>query len=313
MRVLVVGYGSIARRHVENLRALEAVREFVILRPAGRPEDAPEDLLFVQHIQQALERKPELAIVASPSASHMESLLPLLEARIPCYVEKPPVTSAEDVTRLRQLESLPVTLTGCNLRFLPSLRRLRDALHSGSVGTPVRASLQAGQWLPDWRPGRDYRSTYSARAQSGGGVIFDLIHEIDAARWLFGEFDQVRSMSAKSSRLAIDAEDSAGILLGRRGGPLVSIGLDYIARPPIRRYEIFGDEGTLIWDLRAQQLTRGEEVLESDPRSFDLAASYRAAMAEFLSAIKQGRAASPDLADGLNSTDLALRARGEPW
>jgi predicted dehydrogenase len=172
--------------------------------------------------------------------------------------------------------------------------------------------LQAGQWLPDWRPGRDYRATYSARAQSGGGVIFDLIHEIDAARWLFGEFDQLRSMSAKSSRLAIDAEDSAGILLGRRGGPLVSIGLDYVARPPIRRYEVFGDEGTLTWDLRAHQLTRGEEVLEADPRSFDLAASYRAAMAEFLSAIKQSRAASPDLADGLNSIDLALQAKESP-
>jgi predicted dehydrogenase len=240
----------------------------------------------------------------------MESLLPLLEARIPCYVEKPPVTSAEDVARLRQLKSPSVTLTGCNLRFLPSLIRLREALRGGSIGTPIRASLQAGQWLPDWRPERDYRTAYSARAQAGGGVIFDLIHEIDAARWLFGEFDQVRGMSAKSSRLEIDVEDSAGILLGRRGGPLVSIGLDYVARPPVRRYEIFGDESTLTWDLRARRLTRGEEVLEVDSQSFDLAASYRAALAEFLSAIKQDRAASPDLADGLKSTDLALQAKG---
>jgi predicted dehydrogenase len=310
VRALVVGYGSVARRHLDNLRALGAAREFVVLRPTGRPEGAPGDLLFVQHIQQALARKPDLAIVASPSASHIESLLPLLEARIPCYVEKPAVTSAEDVARLRQLKSPPVTLTGCNLRFLPSLIRLREALRGGSIGTPIRASLQAGQWLPDWRPERDYRTAYSARAQAGGGVIFDLIHEIDTARWLFGEFDQVRGMSAKSSRLEIDVEDSAGILLGRRGGPLVSIGLDYVARPPVRRYEIFGDESTLTWDLRARRLTRGEELLEADPQSFDLAASYRAALAEFLSAIKQDRAASPDLADGLKSADLALQAKG---
>jgi predicted dehydrogenase len=296
---------------MDNLRALGAVREFLVLRPRGREEGAPADAVFVARIEQAFERRPDFAVVASPSASHMNSLLPLLEAGIPCYVEKPPVTNAHDVARLRAIKSLPVTMTGCNLRFLPSLRLLRETIRSGSIGRPVRANLQAGQWLPDWRPGADYRATYSASARLGGGVIFDLIHEIDAARWLFGEFDKVRAMSAKLSRLEIDAEDSAGILLGRGGGPIVSIGLDYVARPPIRRYEVFGDEATLTWDLASQQLRRGSEILDSGPTGFDVAGTYRAAMVAFLSAVQAGGAASPDLADGLSSTELALQARGD--
>jgi len=247
---------------------------------------------------------------------HIESLLPLLDAGIPCYVEKPPVTRIEDVRKLRTLlQAKPgfVTLTGCNLRFLPSLRRMREALRDGAIGAPVRACLQAGQWLPDWRPGRDYRTSYSAKASQGGGVIFDLVHEIDAARWLFGEFDEVRSLGGRFSQLEIDAEDTACLLLGKHQGPVVMIGLDYVSRTRVRRYEIVGDRGTLTWDLPAERLTRttadGSEILDAEPVSFDIGATYLAAMREFVSAVKRGTPTSQDLLDGLATTSLALRAR----
>lgn len=314
MRALIVGFGSIARRHIENLRASGSVREFLVMKPAGAPEGAPAGLHFVANIAAGIAARPDLAVVASPSAAHIDALLPLLEARIPCYVEKPAVTRTEDVARLRAVEPLPVTMSGCNLRFLPSLRRMRDALRLGAIGTPVRASFQAGQWLPDWRPGRDYRATYSARAADGGGVILDLIHEIDAARWLFGEFDEVRALSGKISRLEIDVEDVACLLLrNRTRGPLVMIGLDYVARQRLRRYDVIGEEGTLCWDLAARCLTlttsKSADVLDCEPASFDVAATYVAAMREFLAAIQSGRRTSQDLTDALGSTALALRAR----
>jgi predicted dehydrogenase len=153
----------------------------------------------------------------------------------------------------------------------------------------------------------DYRMSYSAEARRGGGVILDLIHEIDAARWLFGEFEEVCAISGRLSSLQIKAEDVAAIVLGPR--PVVCIGLDYVARPPIRRYEIFGDKGTLTWDLSARRLTRGEEVLDADPASFDISATYRAAMQDLVSAIHANRPTAQDLVDGLKSNDLALRAQ----
>jgi hypothetical protein len=318
VRALVVGYGSIAQRHLENLRALGSIREFVVLRPQGRAHGAPPQLRFVTDISEALAAKPDFAVIASPSSAHIEALVPLLEARTPCYVEKPPVTTAQDAARLRVLMSSqrppPVTLTGCNLRFLPSLRRMRELLRSGVIGQPVRATLQAGQWLPDWRPGRDYRVSYSAKASAGGGVVFDLIHEIDAARWLFGEFDEVRSLAGKFSQLEIDTEDTACLLLGKRTGPIVMVGLDYVSRSRVRRYEVVGDGGTLTWDLAATRLelttpTRSE-VLDADAASFDVAATYMAALREFVSAVGRGAPTSQDLLDGLASTELALRAKG---
>lgn len=145
LRALVVGYGSIARRHIDNLRASGEVRELLVFRPQGRPADAPQDLRFLPDLADAVAAKPDLAVVASPSSSHIDALLPLLEKGIPCYVEKPPVTTESDVDKLRALlgsRKTPVTLTGCNLRFLPSLQRMREALHARVIGSPVRASLQ---------------------------------------------------------------------------------------------------------------------------------------------------------------------------
>lgn len=260
---------------------------------------------------------PERAVVASSSSLHVEAVIPLVQSGVPLYVEKPVVSTRAQLEQMKHYlssASAPVVLTGCNLRFLPSLRRLRDELARGAIGAPVRASLQAGQWLPDWRPGRDYRLAYSAKAAAGGGVILDLVHELDAARWLFGDFEQVLALGGKHSKLEIDAEDAACILLGRRGsGPVVAIGLDYVSRQRVRRYEIVGEEGSLVWDLADARLSlvtpQGTSVLSADAAEFDVGATYLCAMREFLAAAKEGRPASPDLADGLAAAELALRAK----
>ncbi len=315
MRALVIGYGSIGRRHAESLRDCDGVSELVCVRSSGK-SDALNGARVVSSVAEGIAGKPDLAVIANASAAHAETLVTLLSAGVPCYAEKPAVTKEKDALRIETLlaqHADVATLSGCNLRFLPSLRRMHDAIRSGAVGKPVRASLQAGQWLPDWRPGRDYRETYSAHAAQGGGVIFDLIHELDAARWFFGEFDEVRALSGKLSRLEIDAEDTACILLGRRGGPIVSVSLDYVSRRRVRRYEVVGEEGTLTWDLGAMELTlathSGVEILDRDPASFDVGATYLAAMREFVGAVRAGRRASPDLADGLATVRLALRAK----
>jgi predicted dehydrogenase len=313
MRALVIGFGSIAQRHIASLRSL-GVGDIAVFSPRGPTEDAPQNVRFMTDLDSALRLRPDIAIVASPSAAHIESLVPLLEVAIPCYVEKPPVTTMLDVERVRRLvmAKQPVTLTGCNLRFLPSLVRMREGVRSGMIGKPVRACLQAGQWLPDWRPRKDYRTGYSAKQSSGGGVILDLIHEIDAARWFFGDFDQVRCIHRKLSSLEIDADDAACLVLGRPEGPLVSVGLDYVARQRFRRYDIIGDQGTMTWDLAAHSLTltttQATETLVSGGKDFDVAETYRAAMAEFLASVRSGMPTSQDLLDGLASTELALQA-----
>lgn len=311
---VVVGYGSIGARHAENLLALAPQVELTVVT---RREDVRTNRMrVVRDLDHAIEARPQFAVVASDSQLHAEHVLALLRAGIPCYVEKPAVTDFDQLERLRRelanLERVPVTLAGCNLRYLSSLRQLRALAREGAVGNVVRAVLQAGAWLPDWRPARDYRLGYGASA-TGGGVVLDLVHELDQARWLFGELDEVAAMTGKLSALEVEAEDCATLLLRKRGrGPLVMIGLDYVARAPVRRYELVGEKGTLTWDLHAKRLQHagpgGLSNYDCGPAAFDVAQTYVDAMREFLQRVSDGKATSQPIEDGLASAELALRA-----
>lgn len=311
MRALIIGTGSIGQRHMRNLQALDPAVEFVLLRRTGQPLPDWPKAHMAADLAATLALKPDLAIVATPSALHFDVLPALIRHRIPAYVEKPIVTAADQVSVIRHLMGqFPdiAHVAGFNLRLLSSLQAARQIVVRGDLGRIVRASFSAGQWLPDWRKGQDHRSGYSARSQAGGGVLFDLSHEFDAARFLLGEMNLLHCASAPVEALEIDSEGVAVATARTTEGALVSINLDYVARHPIRRYELVGTEGTLVWDLPARTLVRmdatGQTVMTDSQPDFDVAATYQTAMKAFLAAPDTLQ----DLEDGLRSTELAISA-----
>ncbi|MGM7672129.1 Gfo/Idh/MocA family protein [Microbacterium sp. A93] len=318
MRAYIVGHGSIAQRHIRNLAAVVPDAQFIMQRPRSHASDvAPEIAEFVDSPAEAIAQGIDIAIVASATSDHIAVLPELMAAQTPMYLEKPVVATAEELARVRDLVSKTQyrapSMVGCNLRFLPSLEKTRAALQTGLIGTVARAQFEAGQWLPDWRPGRDYRTSYSAQSTLGGGVVLDLIHEIDAARWLLGDFDRVQADLGTRSGLEIDSEDTAGILLSRRGGPLAVISLDYVSRTVVRRYSFVGDDGTLTWDMRRATLTHtdahGSHELGAGPEDFDVASTYVRAMSELVRAIQTGTDTDQSLEEGLRTMDLAVRVK----
>ena len=317
MRVLMIGTGSIGRRHMASLRQIDASITFDVLREPGRGTDLSGlgEATLSRSIGEALDKRPALMVVASPSALHLRHVLAAIDSGTPFYIEKPVVAAAGDLAVLEGRVArggLPVNMVGCNLRHLPSLQALRRLVASGRLGRIVRADFEAGQWLPDWRPAQDYRRGYSASRAMGGGVMFDLIHEIDAVLWLLGGFTRVEALAGHTSRLEIDADDCACLLLGRAGGPFVTVRLDYVSRRPVRRYTLVGDEGTATWDLRAGTLTLAMpdavEPLETGPDAYDVALTYPAAMREMLAAIAERRPSSQPIEEGLRAVAVALAA-----
>jgi predicted dehydrogenase len=320
MTVLVAGTGSIGRRHIESLRQLAPGARFVLLRRQAADDEYSRMLgaRVVDTVQAALAEKPAIAVIAVPSAQHAALIEPLLNAAIPMYIEKPVVTTAAQLASVARVAAAApdvVTLCGCNLRFLPSLRAVRELIAAGSIGRVVRASLQTGQWLPDWRPSSDYRLSYSASRELGGGVVLDLVHELDAVRWILGEFDSVIAVGGRMSSLEISSEDAVVIGLSRARGPVVAVGLDYVARRPVRRYEFFGERGTLVWDLPARRVELSEvDGLRAPPleaADFDVGATYVRAMREFLEAVVARRQTSQSLDEGLRSAALAIKVNEE--
>lgn len=315
LRVLMTGAGSIAKRHANNLLVSLPDAEIIVVtrEPAQRLLSWPAGIQSVASFEQGLAADPDAVMICSVSASHAPELCRVLEQGLPVFVEKPLVTSFADLQGIEILLATahPASVVGCNLRFLPSLRRLRQALQDGLIGTVVRAHLEVGQWLPDWRPGRALESSYSADADSGGGVVFDLVHEIDAALWLLGDLTLVSAVGGRLSSLPIRAGDTAVALLRAASGHPVTVSLDYVSRKPVRRYVFVGEGGTLIWDMQSERLSlttaKAEQVLTDSLADFLIASTYIDELAEWLAAIDtKAQAATCPLQTALSTARLML-------
>ncbi len=317
-RVLLIGAGSIGRRHATNIRALRPDAVFTILR--GRPveDDFTRSIgATIATSFGALDLSGfDLCVVASPSADHVTVLPALIAAAIPLLVEKPVVARLSDCDLIQAaLAHAPeaVRATAFNMRHLVSLTVLKELIAAGRLGRVVRASFSAGLWLPDWRPGTDWRQGYAANPEMGGGVALDLAHEPDLARWLLGDLEVLAVAGGSFSSLAMRAQDTSTMLLrGAAGAPLVQVSLDYVSRQRLRHFEIVGDEATALWSVDGQLdlLTpSGRQKIETGPQGFDVGESYVAMTRRLLAAIG-GDWQQPlqTLADGLKSTRLALMA-----
>jgi predicted dehydrogenase len=254
-RVLIAGLGSAGARHLRLARALLPEADIRVLRRAA---DAPvpegANGCFAQ-LEQALAFAPQLAVVATPATLHLPTAQALVEAGAHLLVEKPLAAASEGVSGLLDACRVRdrVLLVGYNLRFLPSLRRFREALHAGLVGEVHSVRCEVGQHLAEWRPGTDYRLGASARRELGGGVLLELSHELDYLRWIFGEVQWVSAFLGRQGQLEIDVEDTAHLLLGFAGAgrarPLVaSASLDFIRHDPTRACTAIGALGSLRWD-----------------------------------------------------------------
>jgi predicted dehydrogenase len=175
------------------------------------------------------------------------------------------------------------------------------------AGTIRLARFWFGSYLPSWRPGTDYRSSYSAQAALGGGVLLDAIHELDLVVWWFGsDVDVAGAVMAHTGTLDIDVEDAVQAVLRSGGGVPITVSLDYLSRAYRRGVELVGDDATLRFDWQRQEL----EVESGDGRQVEridvpVSRSYELEAAHFLEWVA-GRATPPvGAAEGLASLRLA--------
>lgn len=312
MRILVIGLGSIGRRHFQNLRQLGFGQVAAVTR---HPEKAVELRATKAYgdLQTALEDGVwEVAFLCTPSAHHVRGLRALLERRVGrIYLEKPVSHSMEHVEELLELQlSYPNQLTvGYDLRFDPGLARVRDLLGNGAIGAGLSANAVVGQYLPDWRPQEDYRQGMSARRALGGGVMLDLVHEFDYLLHLLGPVSQVGCLCRNTGTLEIETEDLAEVLMRFETGVLGSVHLDYLQRKLVRHCLITGEKGSILWDLAARQVTlstaSGQE--SHSYAGFERNDRFLAILKAFLENPQDPRLCS--LAEGLESLKVVEAAK----
>ena len=252
--IAVFGTGSIGMQHLRALSRVQALRGVAVPVRAERAEAlAAKGVRTAPDVDAAVRQGAMFAIIATETHRHMEDARAALEREMDVLVEKPLASDAAAARQLsQQADDLRRNLfVGCVLRFSESLNIARALLER--VGRLHAVRIECQSYLPRWRPQRPYRQSYSARADEGG-VLRDLIHEIDYAGWLFGWPQAVQARVRNLGRLGIAAEEIAELSWETRGC-LISIALDYLTQPPRRRLRASGARGTLEWDGIAQTVT----------------------------------------------------------
>ena len=237
MKTLVVGYGSIGSRHARLLTSLGCDVAVV----SSRDVDFPARY---RTLGDALAWKPDYVVVANRTSQHHKTLTELAERGFTgtLLVEKPLFHKEEELPP----QKFKRAFVGYNLRLHPILQRLRTLLKNERL---ISVQAYVGQYLPTWRPGSDYRNSYSADVNAGGGVLWDLSHELDYLNWLLGGWEKLTAAGGHYSRLEINSDDAWMIMMKTARCPLVSVQMNYLDRLSRRRVLINTDDHTLEADL----------------------------------------------------------------
>jgi len=314
MKFLIAGLGSIGRRHLRNLRALG--QENIILyrtHQATLPDAELGDLPTFTELSLALDEKPDGVIVANPTALHLEVANAAAKAGAVLLIEKP---LSDGLAGLGELQSAlklsgKPAMVGFHFRFHPVLNQVKALLESGQLGKPLSAHAHWGEYLPDWHPWEDYRRSYAARADLGGGVVNTLSHPLDYLRWLLGEVESVSAWTGKQSELELDVEDHADILLRFSDGEAASVHLDYYQRPPSHTLEITCEGGRICWDnasgeARVFHAQSGATDLMVPPEGFERNQMFLDELATFVRLCEGEALPHCTLADGIRAQELVL-------
>jgi len=304
-KAVVVGFGSIAKRHIKNLRALYPDIEIVCVSSSGRDIPAVEvgaDSV-ARNLSEAVDMVPDFAVVASPSTLHVDHALSFLRENIPVLIEKPVSSSLEASKELLAYEDPGQIMVSYNLRFLPSCQITKKLIDDGAVGRIISVYAEVGQYLPDWRPGEDYRHCVSSRQELGGGALLELSHELDYLTWMFGEMETVFSLVSNTNTLDINVEDSVDAFMVSAESMLpIHVHLDFLQRCPSRFMKIAGENGVILWDLMLNKVSirdkEHERVIYQDS-GFDRNEMYIEQIRDFISFVKGGESIGAGLESSL--------------
>jgi predicted dehydrogenase len=301
VKALVIGYGSIGKRHAANLARLG--HEVSLLRHKRGTGEAGQFREFYDFDEALAQVRPDCAVVASPTPRHASDAKRLIEHGIPMLLEKPPAMDLASTLELQEL----MTRRGFkkydlafNMRCYPPLRFIKEFLPQ--LGKIYAMRVAAGSYLPGWRPAMDYRQTTSARAELGGGVHIELVHEVDYILWFLGMPEKVVAHVARIGNLEINSADICSAMFLYADGSVVQLHLDYLSQKNLRGCQIIAEKGTLGWSQAGRNVTlhspKAGELFELQP-DYDFNETYLEQLRNFTAVVAGKAAPLVDMAHGV--------------
>lgn len=267
-------------------------------------------------LEKCIKQKPTLAVISNVTSLHTKTATKLANAGINLFIEKPLSNSMHGVKSLLNIVRTKrlVTQMGCNLRFHPCINKIKELIDNEEIGRVISVRVENGSYLPNWHPHEDYRQSYAAKAELGGGVALTSIHEIDYLYWFFGDVKEVFSITGKFSDLSISVDDLSSILMRFKNNIIAEVHLDYFQNPDFRGCKIIGTKGSIYWDsdintVRLYDVKKNRWIEKLKLKDYDNNLTYVEEMRHLISCITKNKKTINTIHDGVKTLEIVLAAK----
>ena len=309
-RLAIIGLGSIGKRHVKLITEIRPDIEVIIVR-SGNGSACNEELMatkIVHSVGDAIKENIQAAIIASPATLHLEQSLELAKAGVHLLIEKPISDTSDGIIELFEIieKNNLIAMVGYVLRYDPGAIKFKKLIDSKEIGNILHARIECGSYLPEWRPGVDYRKTVSSLPELGGGVLLELSHELDYLHWFFGNPKDVQAHIRNSGTLGINVEDQVDLLITSEMGYCISVQVDFNRRHVERKCKVLTTEGELTWDAVNKNVSCelvGKDIVYyeyNNERDY----IYRKQLKVFIHCIEGNNSTPVAVKDGMNVVKL---------
>lgn len=315
MKFLIAGLGSIGRRHLKNLIAL-GEKDIILYRSkqSTLPDEELKEFPVETDINYALNHKPDAVIISNPTSLHFDIAIPAAKAGCHIFLEKPISHSLEKVDELKSALKYGKgkILVGFQYRFHPTLKLMAELISRGDIGKTVSLRSNWGEYLPGWHPYENFKNSYAARPELGGGVVLTLCHPFDYLSWIFGKPVLVWAHTGTIGDFGIEVEDVADACLQFPNGAMGTVHLDYLQRPTTHTLEVVGTDGTIRWNntdgiLSIYRASNSNWEYLKPPANYERNCMFFDMMQHFLAVVRQETEPVCTLDDGINALEIALK------
>ncbi|MFM2048382.1 MAG: putative oxidoreductase yvaA [Bacteroidota bacterium] len=294
MKVLIIGLGSIAKKHIAALQQIDLAIQIIALRSASAFEEVGNVKSIINHNE--IPTDVDFVIISNPTSEHYKTIKQFSAKNIPLFIEKPLFHQLEIIDFITS-----TTYVACNLRFHPCIVWLKNNIEK--LGRINEVNIYCGSYLPDWRKGIDFRKNYSSQPEMGGGAHLDLIHELDYCFYLFGKPTSSHKLLKSNSSLKIDAIDYANYQLEYENF-VANITLNYFRKDTKRQIEIVAENETWVIDLIENKIMKSTETIEK--YEVQPMFTYVEQMKYFIDCLKQNEKPMNDLQEANEVLKICL-------
>ena len=311
-KVLIVGYGSIGKRHVNNLLK-ESNFKIIICTKQKNLKFRNKRVTAYNSLEQCLEEKPSIGFVTNETSLHLQTAIKLAKNNLDLFLEKPLSNSKKNVDKLKKIvkEKKLIVQMGCQFRFHKCIEKIYQLILQKKIGRIISVQVENNSYLPDWHPNEDYSKSYAAKEKLGGGIVLTQIHELDYLYWFFGKPKSIFSITGKFSNLKLSVDDFSSSIIEFKHKIIAEVHLDFFQGPEFRSCKIKGTNGVLYWNSDLNQVKifnnkkrKWEIILKVD--NFQRNQMYIDEIKNFIKCVEKRKKTINDLDDGIITMNMAL-------